>query len=157
MIPPEKQNRPRYKSFYPGLGVVFKEKQIPYQPEFEWRPKTANIFGRPNLYRNMVPDHLLERPLIENESELEFCSDKPITEFSVQFIPIADLTHLHEKKNTTLRYCSKSTKRANTELHRFPICLILPQIVPFLFTNKHNKNLKYVMYLNKAELSTEAE
>lgn len=73
MIPPEKQNRPRYKSFYSGLGGVFKEKQIPYQPESEWRPRTANIFGRPNPYRNMVPDHLLERPLVENESELEFC------------------------------------------------------------------------------------
>lgn len=70
MIPPEKQNRSRYKSFYWSLGVAFKEKQIPYQPEPEWRPRTAIIFGRPNPYRNMVPNHLLERPSVENESEL---------------------------------------------------------------------------------------
>lgn len=84
-----------------------------------------------------------------------FVADKPITESSVQFIPIVDLTHLHEKPTT--QNWSKSTKGANSELYRFPICLILPQIVQFPFTNKHNKNVKYEMYLNKAELSTEAE
>lgn len=73
MIPPEKRNRPRYKSFYSSLGVTFKEKQIPYQPESEWRPRTANIFGKPKPNRNMVPNHLADRPSVENESELEFC------------------------------------------------------------------------------------
>lgn len=67
MIPPEKQNRPRYKSFYSSLGVTFKEKQIPYQSEPEWRPRTANIFGRPNLYRNTVSNHLVDRLSVENE------------------------------------------------------------------------------------------
>lgn len=49
-----------------------KTNSIPIKPE--WRPRTANIFGRPNLYRNTISNHLVDRPSVENESELKFRS-----------------------------------------------------------------------------------
>lgn len=152
MIPPEKQNTPRYKSFYSGLGVTFKEKQIPYQPESEWKPRTANILGRPNPYRNTGLNHLLETPSVENETELEFCCWQTWIQGSVCTYSRPNSSAWKEHKIRVI-----APKRANWELHRFPICFMLPQTLQFPFTNKHNKNLKYVMYLNNAELLTETE
>lgn len=75
-------------------------------------------------------------------------TNKPITKFSVpHFISMVIVMKTPPSKTTP--------NKANSVPSKFPICLMLSQILQFSFTKMHNISLQYAMYLKKVELSTE--